>query len=168
MPRLLSTSLSRLLGLFLTAFLLAGCFGEPETGPVEIKYGRDTCDYCRMIISDPRYAAQVRGGPNHKAYKFDDMGDAVHFLKTQDWKDDPKVEFWVMDSEDAETWLDARKAFYVAGAPTPMDYGFAAIAKRREGAVAFEEMSKTLLGAGASSRCLPGQEPKITRIQPRG
>lgn len=153
------------------AFVLAGCFGDPETGPVEIKYGRDTCDYCRMIISDPRYAAQIRGGERHKAHKFDDIGDAVHFLRMQDWKDDPKVEFWVMNSEDAQTWLDARKAYFVRGAPTPMDYGYAAVADGRDGAIAFEEMSKAVIGAGPSSRCLPGSpghEPPITPYKPKG
>ena len=82
------------------ALLLAACSQEPATGPVEIHYGRDTCDFCRMIISDPRYASQLRGGPGHKAYKFDDIGDALLFLDRQPWKDEADVEFWVMDVED--------------------------------------------------------------------
>ncbi len=154
------------LALVAAAAMLAGCFGDPETGPVEIRYGRDTCDYCRMIISDPRYAAQIRGGERHKAFKFDDIGDAVHFLHMQDWKADPKVEFWVMNSEDAQTWLDARKAFFLRGQPTPMDYGYAAVSEKRDGTVSFAEMSKTVIGVGPSSRCLPGSPGSKTPITP--
>ena len=58
-------------------FVLGGCQGEPESGPVDIKYGRETCEYCRMIISDPRFAVEVRQKPGAKVYKFDDIGDAI-------------------------------------------------------------------------------------------
>ncbi|MBB4304616.1 nitrous oxide reductase accessory protein NosL [Rhodobium orientis] len=166
-----AVSLVRSLALVvLVPLLLAGCFGEPETGPVKIRYGRDICDFCRMIISDPRFAAQIRGGPKHKAYKFDDIGDGIHFLEQQEWKDDPKVEFYVMNSEDAETWLDAYKAHYVRGQPTPMDYGYAAVPDAREDAFTYNEMAEKVREAGPSSRCLPQSGPAITPItqQPQG
>ena len=161
---------SRSAFLVLVSVMLAGCFGDPETGPVEIRYGRDTCDFCRMIISDPRYAAQIRGGPKHKAYKFDDIGDAVHFLNLQDWKDAAKVEFWVMNSEDAQTWLDARKASYLRGQPTPMDYGYAAIPDARADTLTYAEMTDKVRAAGPSSRCLPENTPitPITSTAPKG
>ena len=146
---------AQLLCALFAALLLSGCWGEPDTGPVEIKYGRDSCDFCRMIISDPRYAAQIRGGPRHKAYKFDDIGDAMHFLKMQDWKDDPKLEIWVMDVDAGKTWLDARKANYVQGMKSPMNYGFGAVAEARDGTISYEEMRKTVLNSVATSRCLP-------------
>ncbi|MCW2306481.1 nitrous oxide reductase accessory protein NosL [Rhodobium gokarnense] len=169
MPEHAVSVLRSLAILVLLPLVLAGCFGEPETGPVKIRYGRDTCDFCRMIISDPRFAAQIRGGEKHTAYKFDDIGDGIHFLEQQAWKDDPKVEFWVMNSEDAETWLDARKAHYLRGQPTPMDYGYAAIPDAREGTLTFAEMADKVREAGPSSRCLPQSGPAITPLtQPQG
>ena len=133
--------------------LLAACNSEPATGPVPITYGRDGCDLCGMIISDPRFATEIRGGPGHKAYKFDDMGDALHCLERETWKADADVEIWVMDSDAGKTWLDARKAFFIDGMQSPMAHGFGAVADQRPGAVPFDEMKSKLLSRRASNFC---------------
>lgn len=133
--------------------VVSGCKGEPERGPVEIKFGRDTCDYCRMIISDPRFAAQIRGGPKHKAFKFDDIGDAVFFLDEQSWKSEPDVEFFVMDVEDGKTWLDARKAHFQVDMVSPMAYGFGAVVNARPGTITYDEMAAKVLEGGSHTRC---------------
>ncbi|MBI5164846.1 MAG: hypothetical protein HY985_13200, partial [Magnetospirillum sp.] len=49
--------------------LLAAC-GQ-DSGPVTVRWGKENCEYCGMIIDDPRFAAQVRGGPGRKVKKFD-------------------------------------------------------------------------------------------------
>lgn len=139
------------------ALVVAACSGDPPTGPVEIRYGRDTCDLCHMIISDPRFASQIRGGPGHKAYKFDDIGDALLFLDRQPWKNEANVEIWVMDVDTGKIWLDARKAFYVPGMPSPMAHGFGAVAEERPGAVPFEEMRRRAAKRAAKAYCLPGK-----------
>ena len=139
--------------LFLVLFVgLAGC-QKQTTGPEPIKYGRDMCEICRMIISDPMYAAEVRGGPKRTLYKFDDIGDAMHWLETRSWKDQPETEIWVMNSETGEDWLNAREAYYVAGALTPMDYGIAAIKDKRKAAFDFTKMREVILAKGLSARC---------------
>lgn len=136
---------------------LAAC-NEPKTGPVEIRYGRDTCELCNMIISDPRYATQIRGGPGHEAHKFDDIGDALLFLERQTWKDDPNVEFWVMDVEKGKTWLDARKASYLGGMQSPMAHGYGALAEPRPGTVGFDTMKALAKKRAAKLYCLPGSD----------
>lgn len=153
------------LALLLTSLvmMLAACSQEPATGPVEIRYGRDTCDFCRMIISDPRYAAQLRGGPGHKAYKFDDIGDALLFLDRQPWKDDANVEFWVMDVEKGKTWLDARKAFYRFGMQSPMAHGFGAFPDQRPGTVPYQTMREQAAKRAARVYCLPENEGLLRR-----
>ncbi len=138
--------------ILLTGLSLSAC-QKQTTGPEPIKYGRDMCEICRMIISDPMYAAEVRGGPKRKLYKFDDLGDAIHWLETRSWKDEPETEIWVMNSETAKDWLDAKKAYYVAGALTPMDYGIAAIKDNRDGAFGFEKMRELMIAQGLSARC---------------
>ena len=42
---------------------LAGCGkqGHWPEGMAEIKWDRDTCARCNMVISDPRFAAELRG-----------------------------------------------------------------------------------------------------------
>ena len=132
---------------FLLLGLLAACSGEPKTGPVEVKWDRDTCVRCSMALSDKRFAAQVRGGAKHQAFKFDDFGCAVFWLKDKPWAGDPATEIWVMDMRSAQ-WIDARKAYYVPNKMTPMAYGFGAVALPEPGSVNFEEARKQLLAKG--------------------
>ena len=138
--------------------LMAGCFGQPETGSVPIKWDRDICEVCRMLISDRHFAAQLRGGPRHKAYKFDDMGELIHWLNAQNWKADPKVEIWVMDLDTGTKWLDGRKARYMPDQRTPMDYGFGAIEGPRSGSVSFEEMVEKVIKRGSTYHCAPSKQ----------
>lgn len=116
---------------------LAACSRDPGTGPVEVKWDRDVCERCRMVVSDRVFAAEVRGGPKQRMYMFDDIGCAVMWLEEQPWKDDPATEIWVTDFRTGE-WLDARKAHYVSVKPTPMDYGVGAVAEPAPGSFDFE------------------------------
>lgn len=109
--------------------LLAACSGDPGTGPVEVRWDRDVCARCNMVLSDRRHAAQVRHTPTDggrsQLYRFDDIGCAVLWLAQQPWRDQPGVEIWVTDHRDGR-WLDARQAHYVTGQLTPMQYGLGA------------------------------------------
>ena len=136
----------------LPALALVGC--KERSGPEPIHFDRETCEICNMIISDPRFAAEIRD-PKGRVHKFDDIGDAIHWMIRQDWFKAGKKpkEFWVMNMKDGKTWLDARKAFYLPGQVTPMDYGFGAVPEKEPGAVAFEEMKKRVIARGLSSRC---------------
>lgn len=149
-------SLAFLIGLPLA---VAGCRRQSE-GPEEIHYSREVCAMCGMVISDPRYAAEIRGGPDRMLVKFDDIGDAVNWLDMQSWRADPAVEFWVMDSVSGGEWLDARQAFYMPGTVSPMDYGFAAVKEKTEKTVDFATMSQQALARGMSGRCNPGETPQ--------
>lgn len=122
-------------------FMLAGCSGEPDTGPGKVRWDREVCVRCAMALSDHNYAAQVRGGPagqKSKLYKFDDIGCAVIWLDQQPWKDNPKTEIWVADHRNGD-WLDARKAWYVKGKITPMGYGLGATPEKTPGALDFAQ-----------------------------
>lgn len=139
--------------------LVAGCKPQ-QVGPEEIRWGREVCEICGMIISEPRYAAEVRGGPDRRLAKFDDIGDAVHWLRVQDWAHTSDVEFWVMNSDTGMDWVDARQARYLTGQISPMDYGFAAVMRSGVDTVSFAHMEKAVIAKGLTSRCLPteGQE----------
>ncbi|MDO8607977.1 MAG: hypothetical protein Q7R40_15695 [Phaeospirillum sp.] len=147
------------------ALAASGC-GQQTTGPVEVKWGRDTCDYCGMIVDDPHYAAQVRGGANRKVYKFDDLGDGILFLAKQSWVADSATEFWVGGLETGQ-WLDGTKAFYVGGLRTPMAHGFGAVATPRDGALDFAGLKAAILAKGSTSRCEPvGSNPVVPAGEP--
>lgn len=130
----------RLLILVAGALWLPAC-GGPDTGPAEVHWDRDTCERCMMVLSDRKHSAQIRGGPEGgrtKVYMFDDIGCAVLWLEEQPWKGDPKTEIWVNDHRDGH-WIDARKAHYVTGQETPMDYGLGAQDEPAAGALSYQE-----------------------------
>ncbi len=115
--------------LFLASlFVISACSLEEETGPVEVRWDKESCTRCAMAVSDFYFSAQIRGGPadsRTKVYKFDDIGCAVIWLDQQSWKDDARTEVWVNDHRNGE-WIDARKASYVTGLVSPMAYGLGA------------------------------------------
>jgi nitrous oxide reductase accessory protein NosL len=134
-------------------FILAACWQEPESGPVDIKYDREACEYCRMIISDPRFATEIRQGRGKQVFKFDDIGDAMHWLNKAPWKETAETEIWVRDMNTGKKWLNARKVYFLAGQHSPMEYGYGAIAENRQGALEFEEMRKAVIAHGSTTRC---------------
>jgi nitrous oxide reductase accessory protein NosL len=138
---------------------VAACKPQKE-GPEDVRWGREVCIICGMIISDPRFAAELRGGPERDLVKFDDVGDAIHWLRGQEWAQDPDIEFWVRDYETGTRWIDARTARYVTGVVSPMDYGFGAVERSGPDTMSFGEMEAEVLKIGLTSRCLPteGQE----------
>ena len=135
---------ARIFLLATTALLLAACSRAPETGPVEVKWDRDTCKRCSMAISDRHYAVEVRGGPKNQVSKFDDIGCAVHWLKDQPWGNETATEIWVADFRSGK-WLDARAARYVAGKTTPMGYGYGASGEASPGSIGFEDARSQML-----------------------
>jgi len=107
---------------------LSACSGEPETGPVEVRWDQDNCERCRMMLSDRYFAAQIRYFPEAKrsmVVKFDDIGCATLWLKDQQWKNDPETQIWVVDFRSGD-WIDARKATYIRKPNSPMGYNLGA------------------------------------------
>ena len=126
---------------------LAACSREPTSGPVEIKWDREADPRCSMVISDKRFAAQIRD-PNRKVTKFDDIGCAMFWLMQQTFSEQtPNTEYWVSDYRNGG-WIDARKAYYVEGKKSPMGYHFAAVGEPEAGAISYPEMKKRILSRG--------------------
>lgn len=137
---------------------LGACF-DKGTGPVAVRWGKEYCDYCGMIVDDPRFAAQVREKPGAKAWKFDDLGDGVLWLAKQSWANDPNVEFWVGDVEKG-VWLDGRNAWFMEGHKSPMGHNLGAVPAQRPGAMSFAQMRTLVTGKGSTSRCETPEEGK--------
>ena len=122
--------LGRLFGIGACFLLLglAACSGDPGTGPLDAKWDRFSCERCRMVLSDRQHAAQVRvpeADGRSKVHFFDDIGCAVVWLEDKPFRDDPRTEIWVSDWRTGD-WVDARKAVYLSGQVTPMEYGLGA------------------------------------------
>ncbi len=122
---------------------LAACSGDSGTGPGAVTWDRDACERCRMVLSDRRFAAQVRvpaeqEGKRSRLHRFDDVGCAVLWLDQQPFKDRPGIEIWVTDHQSGE-WIDARTAHYVRVRNTPMEYGLGAQRAPAGGALDFRQ-----------------------------
>ena len=107
-----------------------------------MKWDRDACERCRMVLSDRVHSAQVRYYPEHKkrsrVLMFDDIGCVVLWLEDKAWKDDPRTEIWVTDYRNGN-WIDARKATYVTGRITPMEYGLGAQSEPVPGGLSYQQ-----------------------------
>lgn len=120
--------------------LLSAC-NEKQTGPAEVKWDRDSCIRCQMMLSERNFSAQIRifpEGKRSKVHKFDDIGCAVLWLDKQPYKNDPKTEIWVNDYKTKE-WINAKQGWYIKGEITPMGYGLGAQTQQKEDALNFEE-----------------------------
>ena len=106
---------------------LTACAGQAAGEPVppEIHLGEDACQFCRMIISDERYAAGYLT-PNGEEFIFDDIGD---MFKHHAEQSTAVTAFFVHDHNE-HTWIRAETAVYVLNLelPTPMLSGLAAFA----------------------------------------
>ena len=147
-----------LAGLALTplAAALVGCkTSNWPDGMVEIKWDRDTCTRCSMVISDRRFACEVRGGPDNAAFKFDDPGCLAFWLKEKagqyPWLAEPATKIWIADadskSRDEMRWLNPPRAYFVTRT-SPMGYNFAAVAMPGPGALDFTDMRQHVLAKG--------------------
>ena len=144
---------------YLTAFILAGgiatliVFAQCQRGatePVAIE-ANDMCSFCRMSISEKRYAAELIDEQG-EVFKFDDIGCMANFIK-QKSNNAPVNATFVMDF-DRRDWLKAEDAVYVRSAEfkTPMNGGMvafrdqasaqAAVAKYHGTKLEFAEVTK--------------------------
>jgi hypothetical protein len=101
--------------------LLASCGVEPDTGPGEVSWDRDTCERCQMVISERSFAAQLRTRDGH-LHRFDDVGCALVWERDQEAD---VSEVWVHELE-GEAWLDGLDARFVKVRNSPMGYGYGA------------------------------------------
>lgn len=97
---------------------LAGIACRTSDAPVDPVWGKQPCSHCKMLVQDPRFAAQVITPQSERAY-FDDVGCLVSYLAEHPNAKDARVR------DAAGRWVDARAARYRAGASTPMGFGFA-------------------------------------------
>jgi len=128
--------------------------GKWPPGMQPIKWDRDTCVRCNMVISDPRFAAEMRGGEKDVVFKFDDIGCLVFWLRDKaalhPWMAEASTRLWVADSTDMSgtTWLDPHAAHYLGGRLSPMGYNFAAVRDAASGGLTFEAMREQVLAKG--------------------
>ena len=104
---------------------VAGCSGKPPA-PRAARLGRESCQHCGMLISDPRYVTQIWDPEYGRVRVYDDFGCAVLAAERREELDRDNIGFWVADENEPGRWLEARSARYRSDVATPMGYGYAA------------------------------------------
>ena len=107
----------------LPILLVAACGGSAD-GPAPVDTKNDACAWCRMSVSDLRFAAQLTA-PGHEPKLFDDAGCLRDWLKTP--REEAPWTAWVADFRTKE-WVKAKDALFVrsSSVQTPMSSGLLA------------------------------------------
>lgn len=120
--------------LIVAVAVLANC-QKQAVEPVALA-PEDMCAYCKMAISEKRYAAEFMDSEG-QAFKFDEIGCMINFIKEK--KNATKITtYFVMDFDERQ-WIQATNASYVRSSKlnTPMNGGIIAFkdqAKAKEAA----------------------------------
>ena len=103
--------------------LLSSCKVAPEA----IKIGKDSCAFCKMTISDPRFGAEIVTTTG-KIFKFDDIHCMSSFLGNMqtDWK--KKAVFYLSDFCGEHQLIESEKSYLLKSneLKCPMDGHLAA------------------------------------------
>jgi hypothetical protein len=107
----------KLLALMFVSLVALAC--EDTSNPAAPVWGKQACQSCAMVVSDPRFAAQLVTEDGTRTH-FDDPGCMATWMVEGRGK---ARRAWVRTP--AGTWIDARTARYARGQPSPMGFGFA-------------------------------------------
>lgn len=125
-----------------TLLVILSCKNDSKIEPVEIYYGEDVCEKCKMIISEKLFSAEYLIDKG-KTKKFDDLGCMFHYIAEEEVNKDKISSIFVIDYYN-NRWINGSDAYYVwsKNLTTPMDHGFVAL-KKKESA---EELANSTNG----------------------
>lgn len=87
--------------------LFEGC----SSGPEPIRIGEDQCAFCKMTITDQRFASEIVTEKG-RVYKFDDLNCAKHYVQANHAHVGDSVQIFVSDFLPPHDLMDHRRAVY--------------------------------------------------------
>ena len=102
--------------LFLVPF-----FSACSVEPVEINYGEDACEFCKMNIVDKQHAAELVS-PKGRAYKFDAIECMMNYLNRKEIASSDMQLILINNYLKPGVLIDATKATFIISdnIPSPM------------------------------------------------
>ncbi|OGR93692.1 MAG: hypothetical protein A2992_07805 [Elusimicrobia bacterium RIFCSPLOWO2_01_FULL_59_12] len=131
--------------IWIVPFFIAACQAPRTEGPPAIRFGRDACSRCGMIINEARFASGYMD-PRGRSVAFDDLGEMLAAAKE---KPEIAPRIYAGDFSAGGTWIPASKALFVRvpGYSTPMGSGIVAFSS--------DEAARSFAQAHPGSRTLP-------------
>lgn len=111
---------------------VAGC--RRGDGPVPIAYDRTPCAHCRMVISDPSFAAQLQTVAGD-VLDFDDPGCLLSHRADRA----PDVRALYFHHVREDRWIPGEAVAFAHADHTPMGFGLGAVDAGEAGALTLEE-----------------------------
>ena len=116
-------------------------------GPEPIAFDRASCAHCRMLISDPAFAAQLQT-EDGEVFDFDDPGCLMRFREEHA----SRVRAVWFHHLREDRWLREAVAGFVPIQPTPMGYGFGAVDASEPGALTPAQAAEQVRVRAAAQR----------------
>ncbi|HEX7356204.1 MAG TPA: nitrous oxide reductase accessory protein NosL [Ignavibacteriaceae bacterium] len=92
----------------LMMLVISSCSKQPE----QIAYGEDECEFCKMIVMDKRYGAELVTDKG-KIYKFDSVECLVGYIDNKKLNEKDYSSVWVGNYSNPGNLIDASKAIYL-------------------------------------------------------
>jgi copper chaperone NosL len=97
-----------ILAISLVVIIITSCSKQPQP----INYGEDECEFCKMIVMDKRYGAELVTDKG-KIYFFDSIECLVGYIDNQKMTKDNYTSLWVSNYADPGNIIDAENAIYL-------------------------------------------------------
>jgi copper chaperone NosL len=126
--------------LFMSSPIIQSC---SVTEPEPIQINKDNCAFCKMTISDARFAAELITEKG-RVYKYDDLLCMKHYLSEN--TQTPYRSIWVGNFNKPEELLNAEQAYYISSdqIKSPMRGDIAAFASVEEAEVLAKTYNTTI------------------------
>ncbi len=123
--------------------LLTSCSNQPEP----ISYGEDECEFCKMMVMDKRYGAELVTDKG-KIYKFDSIECMVGYIDNKKLDKNNYSSVWVGNYVNPGNLIDASKAIYLKNDElrSPMGLNVLAVENQDQFDLIFKEYSGKQLG----------------------
>jgi copper chaperone NosL len=150
MPRRASLVLTAAVAAALLVALVAiiAHFQRLPSGPADIAWDHEACAHCRMLVSDPAFAAQIQTRDG-RVLAFDDPGCLIAFEDAQH----PEEHAVYFHELRGQRWLPRDRTVFVPTEHSPMGYDLGAAEIGTPGAIPLEVARARVLsrrsGAGA-------------------
>ena len=97
-------------------------------------WDQQTCEHCKMAISEPAFAAQLQT-EDGRVFDFDDPGCLFRYQGRQR----PEVHALYFHAMEGDAWLSRDEVAFATGVHSPMGHGLGAVRRGTPGALSYEE-----------------------------